>query len=136
MPLMLAFLAVYASSADAESVLMEGTLDTEQPGMVRLELLIPQQPGQNPLLAWSGWAEAPGMFSFEVPKKLGEVKLRAALDLKRDGIGPDDPQIRVPMSLNIEERPIRGLVLRIRPPEHRAPALPEPSLERPPVRAR
>ena len=37
---------------------MEGALDTEQPGMVRLELLSHSSRGKT-LLAWSGWAEGP-----------------------------------------------------------------------------
>ena len=123
------FFALAVGVGEAETVELEGMVDAEQAGMVRVELLTPQAPGQNPLLAWTGWVQAPGAFSFEVPVNLGHVKLRAALDLKRDGIGPDDPQMRVPIPLLITEAPIRDLEIRIRPPEHRSPALPAPSPE-------
>ena len=118
-----------------DAVEVSGQIESEQAGPVRLELLSLQGPGQNPLLRWTGWAEGPGPFSLEVPAGLQDVKLRAALDLKRDGIGPDDPQIRVPIPLVVGREPIGGIVLKIRPPEHRAPALPLPARPSPPAGA-
>jgi hypothetical protein len=60
----------------------------------------------------------------EVPAGLETVKLRAALDLKRDGIGPDDPQVRIPITLVVGQAKMENIDILIRPPEHGSPALP------------
>ena len=117
-------LAALWVSQDMETVALSGTIDSEQPGQVRIELLRTQGPDQNTLLLWSGWVSAPGAYRVEVPAGLQSVMLRAALDLKRDGVGPDDPQIRVPLRLQIGRDDLVEVDLQIRPPEHRSPALP------------
>jgi hypothetical protein len=117
-----------------ETVELRGQVDSEQVGQVRVEILRSQGAGKNTLLIWSGWVQGPSDFAVDIPKDLGEVLLRAALDLKRDGIGPDDPQIRMPIRLDVGSEDIAGIKLRIRPPIHRSPALPEapsPRLEPP-----
>ena len=106
------------------TVELSGQVDTEQEGQVRIEVLRSQGSGKNTLLLWSGWIQGPSAFSVEIPSGLGEVFLRAALDLKRDGIGPDDPQIRQPIRLNVGSVDIEDIALRIRPPIHQSPALP------------
>ena len=105
-------------------VTLSGRVDTEQAGQIRVEVLRSQGDGKNTLLLWSGWVQGPSDFAVEIPSGLGEVFLRAALDLKRDGIGPDDPQIRLPIRLNVESKDIEGVEIRIRPPVHQSPALP------------
>lgn len=115
-----------AAHAEGPVVVMSGTVDSRQAGPVRLELLKPQGPGKNPLLVWHAWVDKGGPFSLELPAGLGEVKLRAAIDVKRDGIGPDDPQIRIPLSLVIGQSDIADITLAIRSPEHGSPALPGP----------
>jgi hypothetical protein len=119
------FLLASAQASDPV-IRLSGTIQSVEPGPIRIELLLPQDPGQNPLLLWEGWVEGSGAYSILVPAGLDAVKLRAAADLKRDGIGPDDPQIRLPISLTIGQEDIHGIDLAIRPPEHRAPALPSP----------
>ena len=106
------------------TVELRGRIDSEQEGQVRLEILRSQGPEKNTLLVWSGWIQAPSEFAVEIPGGLGEVLLRAALDLKRDGIGPDDPQVRLPIRLNVTSEDITGVEIRIRPPAHQSPALP------------
>ena len=106
------------------TVELRGQVDTEQEGQVRVEVLRSQGGGKNTLLLWSGWVQGPSAFAVEIPSGLGEVFLRAALDLKRDGIGPDDPQIRQPIRLNVGSVDIEDIELRIRPPIHQSPALP------------
>lgn len=118
--LLLAFL----TAQDSGTVLLSGEIDSEQSGQVRVELLATQGPGQNALLIWAGWAQGPGQYSLNVPSGLQSVMLRAALDLKRDGIGPDDPQIRVPIRLMIGQENLPNVNLLIRPPEHLSPSLP------------
>jgi hypothetical protein len=121
---MLALLLVSIVQANGPVISLSGTIQGEQSGAIRLELLSPQGPGKNPLLVWHAWLDRGGTFSLEVPAGLGPVKLRAAVDLKRDGIGPDDPQIRLPISLVVEHADISGLSLLMRPPEYGSPALP------------
>jgi len=118
------FLLMASAHAGGPAVLMSGVVDSAQPGPIRLELLRPQGPGKNPLLVWEGWIEGAGPYSMEVPAGLESVKLRAALDLKRDGIGPDDPQVRIPISLVVGQTNIQNIDIFIRPPEHASPALP------------
>jgi len=125
---MLALLLFTAAQASAPVVSLSGTIEGDQNGSIRLELLSPQGPGKNPLLVWHAWLDRGGAFSLDVPAGLGAVKLRAAVDVKRDGIGPDDPQIRLPISLVVEQADIGGLRLLIRPPEHGSPALPGPTV--------
>ena len=113
-----------ALAGDTETVELSGELENQQGGRVRVELLVPQEGVNGPLLVWHGFVEAPGPFSFEVPANLGTVKLRAAVDLKRDGVGPDDPQMRLPIRLEIGEGAVSALRLVILPPEHSSPSLP------------
>ena len=108
----------------AATVELSGRVDTEQAGQVRIEILRAQGTGKNTLLLWSGWVQGPSDFAVEIPSGLGDVLLRAALDLKRDGIGPDDPQIRLPIRLTVENEDISDVEIRIRPPVHQSPALP------------
>jgi hypothetical protein len=113
-----------SAQAGGPTIMMSGVVDSAQPGPIRLELLRPQGPGKNPLLVWEGWIEGPGPYSMEVPAGLETVKLRAALDLKRDGIGPDDPQVRIPITLVVGQAKMENIDILIRPPEHGSPALP------------
>jgi hypothetical protein len=124
---MFSFLLFMTVQANGPVVSLSGMIEGEQDGAIRLELLSPQGPGKNPLLVWHAWLDRGGAFALEVPAGLGSVKLRAAVDVKRDGIGPDDPQIRLPLSLVVEQADIGGLKLVIRPPEHGSPALPGPA---------
>ena len=112
------------TQASGPVVELSGIIESDEPGPIRIELLRPQAAGQNPLLVWHGWVEGPGPYSIDIPAGLDEVKLRAAADIKRDGIGPDDPQIRLPVPLVVGDSNVEGVDLKIRPPEHRAPALP------------
>ncbi len=121
---MYAWLLIMVVQANGPVVSLSGTIQGEQSGAIRVELLSPQGPGKNPLLVWHAWLDHNGAFSLEVPAGLGPVKLRAAVDVKRDGIGPDDPQIRLPISLVVEQADIGGISLFIRPPENSSPALP------------
>jgi hypothetical protein len=122
-----------AAHAQGPVVALSGTVDSQQAGPVRLELLKPQGPGKNPLLVWHAWVNKAGPFSLELPAGLGEVKLRAAIDVKRDGIGPDDPQIRIPLSLVVGQSDIANITLAIRSPEHGSPALPGPVVAPKPI---
>ena len=117
--------AVVVGLAQAPStVQLSGQVDSDQQGQVRIEVLRSQGSGKNTLLLWSGWVQGPSTFAVNIPSDLGDVLLRAALDLKRDGIGPDDPQIPLPIRLNVGREDIGGVELRIRPPIHPSPSLP------------
>ena len=101
------------AGAETPSVQIRGHLVQSEPGEVRVEVLVEQGPGQHPLLAYVGFLTDPGPFTHKVPTGLGKVKVRAGLDRKGDGLGPSDPQMVTPLTLNLDAPIIEGVRLEI-----------------------
>jgi hypothetical protein len=116
-----ALLALQVALA-VDTVPIRGNIQHTGSGEIRLELLTWSRDGEPPLLAWAGTLPGAGPFEVEVPAELGLVVLRAAVDLERDGIGPDDPQGVFPATLPIGRDAILGLELTLtRPEDSRTP---------------
>ena len=120
------------AAADVGTIQLQGELTQPTEGPVMIELLIPQTSEQHPLLAWSGVLNSNGgPFQVTVPAELGRVYLRAAIDPQRDGIGPGDPQTRVPLQLEIGSRDLHNVNIEIHEPQQLSPLPNPPAGERP-----
>lgn len=112
-------LALLSPATAADTVPVSGVIEHTGSGVIRVELLT-RTPGVQPMLAWSGTLPGPGAFTLEVPQHLGAVTLRAAVDIDRDGVGPDDPQGLVE-NLEITTEPVEGVELSLWLPQRAKP---------------
>jgi hypothetical protein len=105
-----------AAFADVGSVDLNGFVTGCAGKPVMVEILRPQEPGQHPLLLWSGVINnGDGEFSVSIPAQLGDTLLRAAVDVDRNGIGIDDPQTIHPIPLVIGTQTVENVEIVIEP---------------------
>ena len=112
-----------AAALAQDRVAVRGSVRHAGSGPVLVEVLLVDT--DPPLLVASTVVlEGNGRFELPVEPRLGTVRVRAAADLNRDGIGEDDPQALWPEPLTIGVSDIDGIELHLEQPGRPAPGSP------------
>jgi len=97
----------------ADTVMIRGNVKHNGSGPVVVEALLIEPNGPPLLVGSAAVPSGRGAFELEVPARVGSLRVRAAHDVDRDGIGPGDAQAVWPELLEVVGQPIEGLELHL-----------------------
>lgn len=115
---------VVGAALAQDDVRIRGNVRHSGAGEVLVEVLLVDTGGPPLLIGSAIVAEGNGAFDVPVRARIGEVRVRAAHDINRDGIGESDPQALWPAPLVIGTEDIEGLSLHLEQPGRHAPGQP------------